>query len=422
MAAEKLIFSNLNNEEFEEENSYINFYKNVCEPLFGENSKLISLMKYIFEKEIYSEIKNEYEINSKDIKVLLYGYRYCLNEVEEKEEGNFIYSYLYNRNNTDYNKKFYPGNDNKEEPYYELYNKIVNHFKEKPDEGCYVCLCDKGYYHSCKGFPGFSEVGFKCINCGKEIGAKEVYINEKDENKPKLIKQYKMIKSNNNYYRIFKDNEEIRKLKLDNDNYIQFEKLNYMTIEEFKKKYIVPLYSKEKGLNEIDIDNFKKENKIIRNLSQISYRLLNYILYCHLFFAKLSTQSDRYDRYLPKGMTWFTMIKECFNRLKVELSYKSINNIEIFMNCIFKDLFDELHNKECINNYEDLIKFEDELEVIIQKKCEDAQKEVNKYKELEKNLYKDEKSAIALLKELYEKDKYSIAEFHIMNIFIIQII
>ena len=100
-----------------------------------------------------------------------------------------------------------------------------------------------------------------------------------------------------------------------------------MTIEEFKKKYILPLYRKEKGLNEIDIDNFKKQNKIIRNLSQIFYRLLNYILFCHLFFAKLSTQSDRYDRYLPKGMTWFNMIKECFNRLKVELSYKGINNI-----------------------------------------------------------------------------------------------
>ena len=414
MAADKLIFSNLDNEEFEEENSYINFYKNVCEPLFGKNSKLISLMKYIFEKETYLKFKDEYKINSKDIKALLYGYRYCLNEVEDKEEGNFIYSYLYKRNSADFHKKFYPGNDNKEDPRYELYNKIINHFKEKPDEGCYVCLCDKGYYHSVKGFPGSAQVGMKCDNCGKEIGAKEVYIkeiNEKDENKPKYIKQYEMIKSNNNYFRIFKDNEEIRKLKLEKDNYKQFEKLNYMTIEEFKKKYILPLYSKEKGLNEIDIDNFKKQNKIIRNLSQISYRLLNYILYCHLFFAKFLINSDRYDKYLPKGMTWFNMIKECFNRLKVELSYKGIDNIEIFMACVFKDLFEELHIKECINNFEDLIKFEDELEKIIQKKCEEAKKEINKYKELEKNLYKDEKSAIALLKELYDKDKYSISEY-----------
>ena len=78
-----------------------------------------------------------------------------------------------------------------------------------------------------------------------------------------------------------------------------------MTKEEFKTKYIKPLYNKEKGLNKIDKNNFKKDNKKIRNLSQLSYRLLNYILYSHLFFAKLVTQSDQFNDYLPKGMTWF---------------------------------------------------------------------------------------------------------------------
>ena len=110
-------------------------------------------------------------------------------------------------------------------------------------------------------------------------------------------------------------------------------------------------------------------------------------------------------------MTWFTMIKECFNKLKVELSIKDINNIEIFMNCVFKDLFEKLNNKECIENFEDLIKFEDELEKLIQKKCEDAQKKINECKEFEKNLYNDEKSAMALLKELHDKDKYNKIEF-----------
>jgi hypothetical protein len=85
-----------------------------------------------------------------------------------------------------------------------------------------------------------------------------------------------MIKTDK-YFRIFKDNEQIKNLKLNSDVFKYFEKLNMMTLEEFKKKYILPLYSKEKGLNVTNKDNFKKENKIIRNLSQISYRLLNYI-------------------------------------------------------------------------------------------------------------------------------------------------
>ena len=36
-----------------------------------------------------------------------------------------------------------------------------------------------------------------------------------------------------------------------------------MSIEDFKKKYILPLYKKEKGLNVIDIDKFKKGIKLL---------------------------------------------------------------------------------------------------------------------------------------------------------------
>ena len=132
----------------------------------------------------------------------------------------------------------------------------------------------------------------------------------------------------------------------------KFEKLGYMTLAKFKENYIRPLYNKESGLNKIDIKNFKKENRIVMNLSQLSHRLLNYILYCHLFFAKLYTTSNKFDNYLPKGTTWtketarINMVKKCFNRLKVELENKGIiKHLEIFMNFVFKDLFDKLQKK-----------------------------------------------------------------------------
>ena len=421
MVANNLILSKLNNENFENDKSYINFYLNVCEPLYRRDNdedngsnKLIALMKFLFEKDTYKEIKKEYSIDSKDIDALLYGYRYCLNEVKDKE-GDYIYSYLYNQNNlSDFDQKFYPGNDNnnKEESYYELYNKIVNHFKEKPNEGCYVCLCDKGYYHSVpSGFPGFSETNMKCDKCKNEIGAKEYYrketIEENDEIKVINVKTYEIVQSNENYYRIFKDNQEINDLKRIKDYYKNFEKMKYMTLEKFKEQYITPLYCKEKGLNKIDINDFNKENKIIRNLSQISYRLLNYILYCHLFFAKLFTQSEKFDNYKPNEISWISVIKNCFTKLKAELEKKDIKHLEIFMNCIFKELFNKLHKKECINNFEELINFEDELEKLIQEKCEKAKEEIDQFKQLEKDSIKDEKSSIALIKEIYDKNKYN---------------
>ena len=73
------------------------------------------------------------------------------------------------------------------------------------------------------------------------------------------------------------------------------------------------------------------------------------------------------------------------------------------MNCLFKDLSEKLHNQHCIKNHKDLIKFEENLEELIQGKCEETKKIINKYKISEKEKYKDPKSSFALLKELYDK-------------------
>ncbi len=310
-------------------------------------------------------------------------------------------------------EKFYPGSDPKQESYYDLFNKIENHFEKIPNQGCYICLCDKGYYHSVpSGFPGYSEVNIKCPNCNKPIGSKEKYLEEKYENtdRIKLYKIYETIKRDN-YIRIFKDKDEIDKLSRNRDKYYKLRDLNYMTKEEFKTKYIKPLYNKEKGLNIIDENNFKKDNKKIRNLSQLSYRLLNYILYSHLFFAKLLTSSEQFNDYLPKGMTWFETIKECFILLQNELEKKGIKKIDIFMNFIFNDLFKVLHNRKCINNFEELIEFENELEKLIEDKFNQAKEKIDKFKELEMKSIKDQNSGIALLKEIYKKDMYKKTDY-----------
>ena len=52
----------------------------------------------------------------------------------------------------------------------------------------------------------------------------------------------------------------------------------------------------------------------MRNLSKISYRSLNYILYCNLFLAYYYTQDSKFNVYLPVGMTWIILIKECFDK------------------------------------------------------------------------------------------------------------
>ena len=291
-------------------------------------------------------------------------------------------------------EKFYPGSDTKDEPYYELYSNIIYHFKEKPNEGCYVCLCNKGFYHSVpSGFPDYPEINMKCLNCSKEIGA--VYIKNEEESENENTFSISIVKRDN-YFRIFKDNEELEALKRNRDKYDKLDEINYMTLNEFKEKYILKLLNREKGLPSIDANYFKKENKIVRNLSQVSYRLLNYILYSHLFFAKMVTRTRRFDYYLPRGMTWGETISECLIFLNYELAKKGINSIEIFMNFIFKDLFNKLHDKECIDNYEELVDFEKDLEKIIEEKIELVKKEIEKYKKL-----MNEKKKIKILLLIY---------------------
>jgi len=420
LIAYNLILSQLNKNDFDTE-IYNNFYKNICEPVFKygktENKKLIELVRILFDPEKYSKFKSDYNIEPIYIDSLLYGFRYCLNELAEEYEGDYIYSSLYNINKIEYLKtRFYPGSDTKEKLYYDLYYNIENHFKQKPNEGCYVCLCDQnqGYYHSIPlGFPGQTENGEKCPYCNKEIGSKEEYLEvkdlkDKDENKMLLV--YEPIKREN-YFRIFYDDDEIETLDRKSDKRRLLEKINKMTRVEFKQKYIEPLYKKENGLNQIDENKFKKENKIIRNLSQLSYRLLNYILYSHLFFAQIITNSKEFEKYLPNGLTWFETIKECFILLKKELEKEGIKKTEIFMNVCFKELFFKLHEKQSIVKYVDLIDFEEDLEKIIQKKKKKTKEVINKLEEIEKENCKDKTSAVALLKELYNKDDYDPKEY-----------
>ena len=75
----------------------------------------------------------------------MFGYRYCLNTLSLKNAKGIYYP-LYDKNYITYLKEqFYPGNDTLPN---KIYSSIINHFKTKPNEGYYVCLCQKGAHYS----------------------------------------------------------------------------------------------------------------------------------------------------------------------------------------------------------------------------------------------------------------------------------
>ena len=346
-----LILSRLKQKQFIESQIYKNFFKNVCTPLFKNNDKIFSAIKILYDPEKYLKFKNAFGITQDNLNIVLHSYRYFINELYSKSQ-NSIYSVFYGRHVDlkKLNNNCYPGNDIKNIPIYSLYSKIVEHFNNIPNQGCFVCLCKGGCYHSIKGgIPKEKYLNLKCKKCGKNIGA---IINERGFITP-VKRDY--------YYRIFKTEEEAEK-----DEKINGEKYNCMSLDEFKK-YIIKEFEEEKGIQKNDEDFFKKDTKIIRSLSQISYRILNFILYSHLLFSKVYNNIDSLDKCLPGKMGWIEVITECWAMIKNELNKLGINSIDIFMNYIFSDLFSSLNKHKSLNNYNELDEFERNLEEIIQK-------------------------------------------------------
>ncbi len=389
----------LSNLQLENQNLDINtnFFNNICKPLFEKDELLFKAIELFYNPEKYQSIKSSFKIKSNNIKPILFSYRYCLNELSFKKSKGIYYA-LYTKDHLKYLKEqFYPGNDSKIN---KVYCNIINHFIKKPKEGCYVCLCKTGFYHSIEsGFPSEKEFNRHCPNCSKNIGTEKAgYFSSK-----KIV-----IVNRSDYVRIFKSKKEIDELSKNINYKSKLEEINKMTLDEYKEKYIQnEKETKGKGVfMNNDKNDFRNDNKIVRNLTQISFRILNYILYSHLFFARLITnKKDNFDKYLPKGMGWVETLNECWNLIKYELSKLNINSIERFMSYIFSDLFPILNEESRIKEYERLIDVENKLNKKIMEIIKQY-KEFNKNNQSNQKINVDKNSFISLLKESYTKNDY----------------
>ena len=127
------------------------------------------------------------------------------------------------------------------------------------------------------------------------------------------------------HYRIFKDKEQkaVQMGKWNDSD----ENIPNMTLEEYITNIIEPI-TKEKlslGFNSIDKEYFEKKDKTIRNLSNIGYRLLNFIAYSHLFFSNCigKITKEELNKYLIKNCYILQIIEINWNLLKEALNQKN---------------------------------------------------------------------------------------------------
>ena len=158
-----------------------------------------------------------------------------------------------------------------------------------------------------------------------------------------------------------------------------------MKIFQYIKEVIDPIRKNSgNGFNVVAKDFFEKQDKKIRKLSNIGYRLLNFISYCHLFYSYClgNISKAQLEACLITNCDILKIIQIDWNLLKEALQQKGVNSIQIFLNIIFKDLTKLM--KECT-----ILKKETERENF-EKKVEDIiLKCLKKYPEYSK-MYNDE--------------------------------
>jgi hypothetical protein len=172
-ATSNLILLNLTKERFIKSEIFVNFYNNVCKKLKYPPA-LLNAFNYFYEPGKFTKIKEEFALNGNIIRILIYSYRYCLNEINSGSKDS-IYGLFYDKSKVkDINKYFYPGNDIKDHPTYDIYIKIIKHFEEKPKQACFICMCQDGYYYSARDDePNEKDLNEKCPYCEKPVGSKK---------------------------------------------------------------------------------------------------------------------------------------------------------------------------------------------------------------------------------------------------------
>ena len=328
------------------------------------------------------------EINQKSFEILLYSLRFCLLTTDHDKPDGFLYAQIFtDQYSTKLNENCIPGNNLLDDIKVTNYYDVEKHLKTQPhDVGAYVCSCGLYYDIPPCGFPWEPKDKKQtyCPNCNEPIG----YAKKPDS----IPGQHGMVRRDG-HYRIFKDqkhkNEEFRDYGDSDEN------IPNMILADYKRIVIDPILEKSKfGINQISKIRFIQNNMIVRKLSQVGYRLLNFILYSHLFFANcLGIISDKdMNKYVCGGMTYIEMLETDWNLLKDALQSKGVQVIQIFMNMIFTKISDILKNCKEIKTTEERDKFEEDIEKIL----EESYKE---YEEYSKKYLEENKAALQLEKD-----------------------
>ena len=406
-------------DEYQNFSSYI---KSLFKTDFQITEKIRQLLYLFYSDKTFLEkmrpkLQDEKRlIDQKLFETILYGFRFCFNTLYNGQNENSLYNSILQRDCSESIAKSYiPGIDIKQDTHLDNLPAIREHLDNFEDGcGCYVCSC--GYYYSI-GPCGFPTKGmtFKCPMCKLDIGYGPKVVPGGASNHGMIIRK--------GHYRIFKDGKQrLKQMSRWNDPDKNIPNIIY---DNYIKEVIDPILKKSSfGFNQIPRDFFENQKKTIRNLSKIGYRLLNFISYCHLFFAYCLDfiSEENMKKNLIEDMSILKIIQTDWKLLEESLKQKNVGSIQIFMNLIFKKLSKMIKECKILTKSEDRDKFENDVEKLIEECIKEYPNSSKKYNENNKKQLDignfDMKTIVTELVEPTE-DNYPVKDYPMFRYFIL---
>ena len=291
------------------------------------------------ENKILPLIKN-FPIS--DYEILLYSHK--LTFISSLSKQNTIYSKILSENILNNISNIYiPGIEPNDSLLIESGDQIKKYINNGGKEGIYMCSC---YFWYTVGNCGRPVVTFPCKNCGQLLGGID----------HKLIKR-------NGHIRIYRNENEF----LNDGN-------SYKMFNQFMNEVENERNNHFKGFKKVKYEFFINKDKKVRNMSNVTYRVLSFIFYSCIYYCQilgyLNNNNINYF-YFSDGNeqtnSIFFILKEIWKILIEELAKREVNNIQCFLNMIISELSKIIsENNKNMNNPNERNEFENLCDRVIE--------------------------------------------------------
>ncbi len=387
-----------------------NFYINRSQQFSNSTKKLVNLF---FDNQEYTNKLSNTIKETNYFEILLYSYRMSI--ICSMANNNSIFSKMLKENCTqEINNSFIPGADLYCDLWVESYLNMIDSITKNDDtgysNGYYICDCGEYYFQQPCGVP--IDINF-CANCYKKIGGlnQRLVIRDEDNGQYKIMRIYSS--------QIHKDNVQARS-DLQSIYGTNFENgYPNKIFSEFENEMKAKMNNDYKGILEQNYLMFINETKKIRKLNQISFRILNFIIYSNIYFAYkcgyLTLEDITKNKYIPikeepykgeykdekegeesyndyrtkilnkrkEGIKDENCILELLNidwvLLEKYLKEKNIDSIQIFLNSIFSNLYNVIVSSGEMSTVEERNQFEDKINEMIESAINDYKSKSEDY-------------------------------------------